>query len=119
MGFLSVLALILLLWGIITLVRRIAEGEEQRRARGGTESWRAAAGDDWDATPPPRERTDSFDRRPSAPAPREPHSDDEIDYEELERAEDEVRDLGSAARPEDGFEGDDWGPGTPRKPPLF
>lgn len=88
MNVLSVLALILLLWGVVTLVRRIAEGEEQRRARGQAGDWRAAAGD-------------------------------EIDYEELQRAEDEVRNLGADARPEDGFEGDDWGPGAPRKPPLF
>jgi hypothetical protein len=126
--FLSVLALILLLWGVITLVRRIAESEEQRRARGGMGTWRAAAGDDWDATPPPRERehedlrTDAWtheERRTDAPTHREPHSSDAIDYEELERAEDEVRDLGADARPEDGFEGDDWGPGAPRKPPLY
>jgi hypothetical protein len=114
-SFLSVLALILLLWGFITFVRRIAEGEEQRTTRGGPGNWRASAGDDWDATPPPRERTDSGDRRTDAPTHREAHADDEIDYEELERAEDEVRDLGADARPEDGFEGNDWGPGAPRR----
>lgn len=43
--------------------------------------------------------------------------DEEIDYETLEQAEREVRDLDPDAKPEDGFEGDDWGPGTPR-PPL-
>ena len=42
---------------------------------------------------------------------------DEIDYETLEQAEREVRDLDADAKPEDGFEGDDWGPGT-RKPPV-
>ena len=119
MSLLSALALILLLWGFITFVRRIAEGEEHRRTRGGPGSSRAAAGDDWDATPPPRERTEEAYGRTDAPTHPEPHSSDEIDYEELERAEDEVRDLGAEARPEDGFEGDDWGPGAPRKPPLY
>jgi hypothetical protein len=117
-SFLSVLAIVLLLWGFITFVRRIAEGEEQRRTRGGPGTRHAAAGDDWDATPPPRERT-LEERRTDAPTHREPHDSDAIDYEELERAEDEVRDLGAEARPEDGFEGDDWGPGAPRKPPLY
>ena len=45
---------------------------------------------------------------------------DSIDWDELEKAEDEVRDIDPMAKPEDGFEGDDWGPGTvrPPKPPL-
>lgn len=43
---------------------------------------------------------------------------DDIDWEELEKAEDEVRDIDPQARPEDGFEGDDWGPGTAPRPPL-
>jgi hypothetical protein len=42
---------------------------------------------------------------------------DEIDYATLDQAEREVRDLDTDAKPEDGFEGDDWGPGT-RRPPL-
>jgi HAMP domain-containing protein len=42
--------------------------------------------------------------------------DDEIDRDELERAEREVRDLDPRTRPEDGFQGDDWGPGVPRPP---
>ena len=41
-------------------------------------------------------------------------ADDEIDREELEAAEREVRDLDPKARPEDGFLGDDWGPGASR-----
>ena len=118
MSFLAVSAVILLLWGLITFVRRIAEGEEQRTSRGGPGHWRSSLGDDWDATPSPRERT-ADDRRTDAQMHREPHASDAIDYEELERAEDEVRDLGADARPEDGFEGDDWGPGVPKKPPLF
>ena len=44
--------------------------------------------------------------------------EDSIDWEELERAENEVRDIDPMARPEDGFEGDDWGPGSVPKPPL-
>jgi hypothetical protein len=44
--------------------------------------------------------------------------EDDIDWEELEKAEDEIRDVDPLANPEDGFEGDDWGPGTPPKPPL-
>ncbi len=43
---------------------------------------------------------------------------DSIDWEELERAEEEIRDVDPLANPEDGFEGDDWGPGTTPKPPL-
>ena len=42
--------------------------------------------------------------------------DDGIDREELEAAEREVRDLDIGQRPEDGFEGDDWGPGAARPP---
>jgi hypothetical protein len=43
---------------------------------------------------------------------------DAIDYEELDRAERDVRDLDVGARPEDGFQGDDWGPGAPPRPPI-
>ena len=43
---------------------------------------------------------------------------DDIDWEELERAEEEIRDVDPLANPEEGFEGDDWGPGRPPKPPL-
>lgn len=45
---------------------------------------------------------------------------DDIDWDELRQAEDELRDVDPLANPEDGFEGDDWGPGTvmPPKPPL-
>ena len=50
------------------------------------------------------------------PGPRLHSENDEIDYEELEQAEREVRELGSDQRPEDGFQGDDWGMGTPRPP---
>lgn len=43
---------------------------------------------------------------------------DEIDYETLEQAEQEVRDLDTDAkgRPLDNAVGDDWGPGTPKPP---
>jgi hypothetical protein len=43
--------------------------------------------------------------------------DDGIDREELEAAEREVRDFDSRARAEDGFLGDDWGPGASRPRP--
>jgi hypothetical protein len=36
------------------------------------------------------------------------------DADALEAAEREVRDLDVHQRPEEGFEGDDWGPGTKR-----
>jgi hypothetical protein len=46
------------------------------------------------------------------------HGDEGIDREELEQAEREVRELGMQHRPEEGFLGDDWGPGAgkPRPP---
>jgi len=43
---------------------------------------------------------------------RDPSGLEEPDHDELEAAEREVRDLGVQQRPEDGFEGDDWGPGA-------
>ena len=88
MGILTILAIVLGVWGVITLVRRIAEQEAQGHGRTGAPGHRGT-------------------------------DDDDIDYEELRRAEEEVRDLDVNAKPEDGFEGDDWGPGAPRKPPLF
>jgi len=42
---------------------------------------------------------------------------DSIDWAELEKAENEIRDVDPRAGPEDGFEGDDWGPGSAPKPP--
>jgi hypothetical protein len=51
----------------------------------------------------------------SYPGPR--LTDDEIDREQLEAAEREVRELDTNARPEDGFLGDDWGPGAGRPRP--
>jgi len=45
--------------------------------------------------------------------------DEEIDREELEAAEREVRELDASARPDEGFLGDDWGPGAGRpRPPT-
>lgn len=45
--------------------------------------------------------------------------DDGIDRDELEAAEREVQELESGRRPEDGFEGDEWGPGAARpRPPV-
>lgn len=40
----------------------------------------------------------------------------DVDLEELEAAEREVRDLGATVRPDDEAPGADWGPGTPRPP---
>lgn len=39
---------------------------------------------------------------------------DAFDQMELESAEDEVRRLDIDQRPDDGWVGDDWGPGAPR-----
>ena len=43
---------------------------------------------------------------------------DDIDWDELQKAEDEVRDVDPMANPEQGFEGDDWGPGAAPRPPV-
>jgi len=57
-------------------------------------------------------------RRPRHPGPRLV-GEDGIDREELEAAEREVQELESGRMPEDGFEGDDWGPGAARpRPPV-
>jgi len=40
-----------------------------------------------------------------------------VDDEELGSAEREVRDLDADQRPEDGWEGDDWGPGAAGRGP--
>jgi hypothetical protein len=53
----------------------------------------------------------------SYPGPRLEDEDDGIDREELERAEREVRELETHQRPEEGFTGDDWGPGAGRPRP--
>jgi hypothetical protein len=45
------------------------------------------------------------------------HGDSGIDREELEAAEREVRDLEAHQRAEEGFLGDDWGPGAGRPRP--
>ena len=45
------------------------------------------------------------------------HGDEGIDREELEQAEREVRELEAQHRPEEGFMGDDWGPGAGRPRP--
>jgi len=57
-----------------------------------------------------------FTRDRKYPGPRL-HGDSGIDHEELEAAEREVRDLESQQRPDDGFLGDDWGPGATRPRP--
>jgi hypothetical protein len=45
------------------------------------------------------------------------HGDEGIDRKELERAEQEVRDLDIEQRSDEGFAGDDWGPGAARPRP--
>jgi hypothetical protein len=49
----------------------------------------------------------AMSRRRASGEAREP-----IDRAELEAAEREVRNLGSSARADEGFAGDDWGPGA-------
>lgn len=100
---LTLLAVVLFLWGLITLVRRIGEGEQARAQR-------FRAGGAW-----PDTRADAQARGRTDPRTGAEH-DDDIDWEELRRAEDEVRGIDPDAKPEDGYEGDDWGPGTPRRP---
>jgi hypothetical protein len=51
------------------------------------------------------------------PGPRLDSEDDGIDHDQLEAAEREVRDLESRQRPDEGFVGDDWGPGASRPRP--
>jgi hypothetical protein len=53
----------------------------------------------------------------SYPGPRLHPEEEGIDREALEEAEREVRELDPNARPEDGFLGDDWGPGAGRPRP--
>jgi hypothetical protein len=77
-------------WAFITIVRRIREEETSERLRDG--------------------KVDSGYQNESLK--------DSIDWDELEKAEDEIRDVDPLARPEDGFEGDDWGPGSVPKPPV-
>ncbi len=48
--------------------------------------------------------------------PRRAPNPGDVDREELEAAEREVRDLGTMVRPDDEAPGSDWGPGTPRPP---
>lgn len=49
-------------------------------------------------------------------SPRRAPRPGDVDLEELEEAEREVRDLGTTVRPDDEVPGSDWGPGTPRPP---
>ena len=55
-------------------------------------------------------------RRRRYPSPRLAADHNDVDREELDAAEREVRDLDLRQRSEDGFEGDDWGPGTAHRP---
>ena len=79
---------VLCAWGFITIVRRISEEERSEQS-------------------PDGEGRSGYQRESLK---------DSIDWDELEKAEDDVRDVDPDARPEEGFEGDDWGPGTVRTP---
>ncbi len=81
---------VLCAWGFVTIVRRMQEEEHSGKLRDG--------------------ETDGGYEKGSL--------QDSIDWDELEKAEDEVRDVDPMTKPEDGYEGDDWGPGTAPKPPL-
>jgi hypothetical protein len=76
------IAAVLVLWAGIAAIRSRAENKRQ------------------DAKTPRKDASSGAD------------ADDEIDREMLEQAEREVQDLDVNQRPEDGFEGDDWGPGA-------
>ena len=80
---------VLCAWGFITIVRRISEEEQSGKLPDG--------------------KYDSGYEKGSLK--------DSIDWDELEKAEDEVKGIDPLARPENGFEGDDWGPGSAPKPP--
>ena len=54
-----------------------------------------------------------------AARPRRVVRPDDIDAEELEAAEREVRELDTNVRPDDDVPGSDWGPGTARPPTLL
>lgn len=57
-------------------------------------------------------------KRTYTPDPDDPLDDGSsapIDYEELEKAEREVRELSATADPEDERPEDDWGPGTAKR----
>ena len=87
------IAALLVLWAGIAALRRKSEYAHRRIRR----------------PEPPRATT----RVP------DPDDDDEIDWETLEEAEREVKDLEPGKDPEEGFKGDDWGPGAPRGfPPV-
>jgi len=85
----AVLAL-LCAWGFITIVRRISEQEQSEKSQDGQGGSGYQSGS----------------------------LKDSIDWDELKKAEDEVRDIDPQTRPEDGFEGDDWGPGSAPRPPA-
>lgn len=90
------IAALLVLWAGVAAMRRRAEYGERRTRQ-----------------PEPR-------AAPRAPAGGR-DDDEQIDWETLEQAEREVKDLDVSQQPDDGFTGDDWGPGAPRKkgfPPI-
>lgn len=67
----------------------------------------------------PAPRRHDTDRQAAARRPARGDGDAEIDREELERAEREVKNLDAFQQPNQEFTGDDWGPGAPRGfPPV-
>lgn len=102
MSWLLWIAAVLVLWAGIAVLRSRAENRRQDANRGGPKGPRGRTADaEASATKTPRKDAGSG-----------ADADDEIDREMLEQAEREVQDLDVSQRPEDGFEGDDWGPGT-------
>ena len=86
------MAAVLVLWAGIAAVRRRAEYAHRRMRR---------------PEPPAATRSAASD------------GDDDIDWETLEQAERDVKDIDALSPPEEGFKGDDWGPGAPRGfPPV-
>lgn len=102
MGWLWGIAAVLVLWAGIAGLRRRAEYAHRRMQR-----------------PPQPRRPEPPGPAGGRPAQRGAQDDDDIDWETLEEAEREVKDLDASRPPEEGFQGDDWGPGAPKGfPPV-
>ncbi len=86
MNWLWAAAAVLVLWAGIAALRRRSEYAHGKSSR-------------------PQQHTTPPDAR---------GADDEIDYDVLEEAEREVKDLDPRENPEEGLKGDDWGPGAAR-----
>ncbi len=101
MGWLWGIAAVLVLWAGVAALRRRSEYANRRVQR------------------PPRPRGPKPPGPGRSAARRGADDDDEIDWETLEEAEREVKDLDASQPPDEGFTGDDWGPGAPKGfPPV-